>query len=205
MDRPPNAWDRFYRYHEAPWRGERPVEGLLPLVGAGPVLELGCGNGKLLHPLRAAGLDVVGLDVSWNVLQRVMGARVLADASYLPFQDGVFSAVLDVHCTGHLDAKGRARANRESHRVLVPGGVVVVERLTPEDLRATQGEAAMDPGSRVLQDGRMTHFSTQEALCGELVAAGFVVDSCEVVRREPVLRGTRVVRESVRVVARRPA
>src|ERR1041385_2647607 len=99
-----NPWDRFYRHHEAPWRGERPVAELLPLLGAGPVLELGCGNGKLLKPLLAAGVDAIGLDVSFHALRRLAAGtpRALADAAALPFRDGAFTAVLDVHCTGHL-------------------------------------------------------------------------------------------------------
>ena len=44
-------------------------------LAAGPVLELGCGTGKLLVPLAQRGLDVTGLDLSPTMLER---ARVLA-------------------------------------------------------------------------------------------------------------------------------
>src|SRR5258706_445034 len=82
----------------------RPVWDFLPLLGNGQVLELGCGNGKLLKPLLAAGVDAIGVDISWHILSRLPpdSKRVLADAAALPFTDGCFSAVLDIHCTGHL-------------------------------------------------------------------------------------------------------
>jgi SAM-dependent methyltransferase len=206
MKRAANVWDRFYRHHEAPWRGERPVADLLPLMGDGPVLELGCGNGKLLRPLRAAGVDAVGLDIAFHALRRLAPEtpRVLADAARLPFVDGSFSAVLDIHCTGHLGAEGRAAAAREAHRVLQPGGHLVVERLTPDDLRASQGsEVVGEPGMRQVQDGRRTHFAHGPALEAAFAEAGFEAVGGGVERREPGHGGRLVVRESVRVVFRR--
>jgi SAM-dependent methyltransferase len=207
MERAANPWDRFYRYHEAPWRGERPIAELVPLLGAGPVLELGSGNGKLLKPLAAAGIPVVGLDVSWHALRRLPGAIpvVLADAARLPFRDEAFSAVLDIHCTGHLGAAGRAQAAREAWRVLRPGGRLVVERLTPADLRAGQGAPVEgEPGVRALQGGRTTHFATPEALAADFAAAGFTVLGAAVERREPGHRGRLVVREAVRMAFAKP-
>ena len=141
MRRAANPWDRFYRHQRSPWRGDHPVAALAPGLGAGPVLELGCGNGKMLRPLRNAGIDAVGLDLSWNVLRTHPPGtpRVLGDAATLPFGDGSFSAVLDLHCTGHLLRPERLRAAREAARVVRPGGLVVVERLTPQDLRTGTG------------------------------------------------------------------
>lgn len=203
MERAANPWDRFYRFHEAPWRGERPVKDLLPLLEDGPVLELGCGNGKLLGPLVRAGVDVVGLDISYNVLSRLdHGARVLSDAAVLPFRDAVFAAVLDIHCTGHLLASGRAAAVQEVARVLRPGGHVVVERLAPDDLRAGQGEDAGEPWTRRLQDGRTTHFSAEEDLAAEWGQALQVV-SVTLWRQEQRLRGADAVRATIRALCQK--
>lgn len=207
MKRAANVWDRFYRRHEAPWRGERAVQPLLPLLGAGPVLELGCGNGKLLRPLRKAGVDAVGLDVAWHPLARMPAdvPRVLADAAVLPFADASFTAVLDVHCTGHLGAAGRAAAAREAWRVLRPGGHLVVERLSPADLRASQGKpVAGEPGMVEVEDGRRTFFADAARIRQDFGAVGFAPLGDEVERRMPGHHGRQVVRESVRVVLRRP-
>lgn len=199
MRRTANAWDLFYRHQAAPWRGQRPVADLVPLVGPGPVLELGCGNGKLLLPLQAAGVDAVGLDVSWHALAR-LGQGVLADAAILPFADAAFGAVLDVHCTGHLLAGGRRAAAAEKARVLAPGGHLVVERLAPDDLRALKGSTP-EPGTRQLADGRTTHFSGAQEIAAEHRPLGVV--AIEPVRRETRHRGVDVTRSSVRVVMRK--
>lgn len=207
VKRAANVWDRFYRLHEAPWRGERAVAELLPWLGDGLVLELGCGNGKALKPLLAAGVDVVGLDVSWHILSRLPSEakRVLADAAALPFQDGAFSAVLDLHCTGHLGAAGRAVALAEMARVLQPGGHVVQERLTPGDLRAGQGQAVGDePGMREVQDGRRTHFGHPPDLADEAERAGLALVGGYVERFHPGHRGSLVTRESARLLFTRP-
>lgn len=206
MQRAANVWDRFYRHHASPWRGERPVADLLPLLGDGLVLELGCGNGKLLKPLVAAGVDAVGLDVSWHILSRFPPAmpRVLADAAALPFADASFAAVLDVHCTGHLPRTGRIQAARDIHRILRPGGSLVVERLSPEDLRASQGQPVPgEPDMKQVQDGRRTAFSTSADIAAEFTPAGFTVAGGDVERRMPGHRGRQVTRESVRVVLRK--
>lgn len=207
VQRAANVWDRFYRRHESPWRGERPVEELLPWLAGGRVLELGCGNGKTLKPLRKAGLDVVGLDISWHILRRYPDRSnlVLGDAATLPFRDGVFGAVLDAHCIGHLPAVGRQVAVRECFRVLRPGGHLVAERLTPTDLRASQGEEVPgEAGMRQVQDGRATHFADADGLVQEYSAAGFVAAGVVVERHHPGHRGRLVTRESVRALFEKP-
>lgn len=50
---------------------EEAVEALAMLAGAGPVLELGCGTGRLCVPLADRGLPVVGLDASSAMLERL--------------------------------------------------------------------------------------------------------------------------------------
>lgn len=209
MRRAANPWDRFYRQHDAPWRGERSLADLQAALGAATpgrrILELGCGNGKTLRPLRMAGYDVVGVDIAWHALRR-LGEGVLADAAALPFHEASFETVLDLHCTGHLGPRGRAAALAEACRVVRPGGHIVVERLGRGDLRATQGTpVAGDVAARAVADGRRTHFEDEAGLCAAVEDAGFgVVDSATVTWRQR-LGATAARRESVRVVGRRGA
>lgn len=203
MQRAANVWDRFYRYHAAPWRGEREADWFRKRLGAGPVLELGCGNGKTLRPLLRDGVAAVGIDIAWHALRRqhrsAAGRLALADAAWLPFGAGAFSAVLDLHCTGHLGADGRRRAWREAARVLQAGGRLFVERLGPGDLRAGQARPVQgEPACRVLEDGRMTCFLDEAQLRREAAATGWRVESLTAQERQVRLRDRTATRQWLR-------
>src|SRR5208282_1492497 len=47
-------------------------------ASGGPVLELGCGTGRVLLPTARAGLEITGLDASVNMLERCR-ARLAAE------------------------------------------------------------------------------------------------------------------------------
>lgn len=51
------------------------------LEGGGPVLEVGCGTGRVTLPIAAAGVDVLGIDRSAHMLARAAAKRVLAGAA----------------------------------------------------------------------------------------------------------------------------
>lgn len=78
------------------------VEFYRALVGPSEsVLELGCGNGRVLWPLLQSGVDILGIDRSFPMLKCLiaktppgMGARVvLGDVRRLPFV-GAFDVVI---------------------------------------------------------------------------------------------------------------
>lgn len=49
----------------------------------GPILELGCGSGRITHPLAAQGVTVFGLDRSWKALRHLAGAASAPASSHL--------------------------------------------------------------------------------------------------------------------------
>lgn len=53
---------------------------MLAAERGGPVLDLGCGTGRLLIPLAADGTDVVGVDLSASMLRRARDRRRRAEA-----------------------------------------------------------------------------------------------------------------------------
>ncbi|MFK7828261.1 MAG: class I SAM-dependent methyltransferase [Congregibacter sp.] len=67
------------------------------------ILELGVGTGRMAKPLAAAGCEVVGVDLSLDMLTaiRADGGKglypVLGDIQKLPFSPGCFDAALCVH------------------------------------------------------------------------------------------------------------
>jgi ubiquinone/menaquinone biosynthesis C-methylase UbiE len=68
------------------------------LQAGGPVLELGCGTGRISAPLACAGVRVVGVDRSAPMLdrarRRLASSLVRGDIRMLPFTSGAFRAVI---------------------------------------------------------------------------------------------------------------
>src|SRR6516225_9266940 len=112
-------------------------------VGArarGPVLELGCGTGRLTLPLAKAGIDLTGLDRSTRMLAcarqkltRAISRRrqlsrtphfVRGDIRDLPFRTQCFSMVLAPYgvLQSLLDDGDLAVVLESVHRVMAPGG-----------------------------------------------------------------------------------
>ncbi len=103
----------------------RAVLAALGPLGGRRVLDLGCGKGRFAAHLRAAGADVVGVDLSAAMLGKAVGLdRALASAKRLPFAAGTFDAVVAVEVFEHIDAIDAALA--EARRVLRPGGTLAI-------------------------------------------------------------------------------
>ena len=155
------GWDEyapFYDWENARTLGRRDVRfwRTVALNCGGPVLELGCGTGRISIPLARAGVPLVGLDRSAPMLararQRVRRARlsspvnlVRGDIRFLPFAD----ASLPRRSAKTTPALPRRSAKREGgfSMVLAPYGMLQ-SLLRERDLKATLAEA-----HRVLRPG----------------------------------------------------
>jgi len=123
-----NAWNALY---------ERPASlALLGDVTGQHVLDLGCGTGAHARELLDRGATVEGLDRSRAMLayaRRRLGADVplhQADLSApLPLPDDRFDAVLASLVLHYVE--DQVRPLREVHRVLVPGGRLVLSTHHP--------------------------------------------------------------------------
>lgn len=101
------------------------------------VLDVGCGTGRTLLQLTRAMPDNMysGVDLSPFYVaeaRRLLGDEerielVQAAAEQLPFGEGEFDAVVSVFLFHELPRAVRRRALGEMHRVLRPGGLVVIE------------------------------------------------------------------------------
>jgi SAM-dependent methyltransferase len=111
------------------------VTALLAEVGGlrptSRVLEIGIGTGRIALPLCAHVHEVVGVDLSGPMLERLLARRgdravrvLRADAARLPFADASFDAGLAVHVF-HLMPPWREVA-AELARVLRPGAPLLV-------------------------------------------------------------------------------
>ena len=104
------GWDEyapFYDWENARTLGRRdvPFWRTLALQSEGPVLELGCGTGRISVPLARAGVSLVGVDRSDAMLARArhrirrgrLAARarlIRGDIRSLPFRPSTFTLVM---------------------------------------------------------------------------------------------------------------
>jgi SAM-dependent methyltransferase len=94
------------------------------------VLEVGPGGGRITPVLRGRFPEYVGVDLTTSFLRALVragpsGPRYVAgDVQRLPFRDGAFDAVSMVRVYNFLVRP--LDALRELHRVLVPGGSLVM-------------------------------------------------------------------------------
>ncbi len=96
-------------------------------------LDVGCNTGPMLIPLRRAGYDVVGIDISTHDVHQAgrylagaglaSGMLSVADGTRLPFRDHSFDFILLVDILEHTDAPEKITA--EAMRLLAPGGMVI--------------------------------------------------------------------------------
>ena len=102
------------------WRAPQDVHEVVGPELRGPVLDIGCGEGRLVARL-PPGVRWVGVDSSpAQVAVNPHRPLVLADMQALPFRDGAFAEVLHLWCLYHLDDPSVALA--EAARVLGPAG-----------------------------------------------------------------------------------
>jgi ubiquinone/menaquinone biosynthesis C-methylase UbiE len=142
------GWDEyasFYDWENARTLGRRDIPFWRRVArGAdGPVLELGCGTGRVSRPLARAGVDLVGIDRSEAMLGRLIHQvansptrqlRVIrGDIRALPFADESFAMVLAPY--GVLQSLTRSHDLRaalaDASRVLRRGGTLGID-LVPD-------------------------------------------------------------------------
>lgn len=112
--------DSYWTFHR-----DRFLELLPPPDGLGPVLDVGCGEGRFPRDLKARGYRVVGVDASPTLIGYAReadpgGEYQVADAAALPMADGsvqLVTALLSLHDMDDMEG-----AIAEVGRVLKAGG-----------------------------------------------------------------------------------
>jgi SAM-dependent methyltransferase len=125
----------------------REVAGMLELmqvpVGA-RILDVPCGWGRHSVLLAEQGFDVVGADLSFDLLKHGAPGPLYtaADVRLQPFADASFDAVINVFTSLglFLDDAEDLRALREAHRLLAPGGKFLLESMHRDDVIADYAE-----------------------------------------------------------------
>jgi len=96
-------------------------------AAAGPVLDAGCGTGRLSAHLAGRGLDVVGVDGSAGMVAVARRALpglpfAVAPLEALPLADGSVAGVLAWYSLIHTAPAGLPSVVGELRRVVAPGG-----------------------------------------------------------------------------------
>jgi ubiquinone/menaquinone biosynthesis C-methylase UbiE len=124
-------------------QGKRSAGMILPLTKPGQrVLEIGSGRGDVLVELAQAGLICSGIEASEHMIRLSEHLAALSIrrgvAHCLDFPDASLDVVFSQQVLEHMHPQDVPRHFAESHRVLRPGGLLIVEtpnqRTGPQDI-----------------------------------------------------------------------
>ena len=129
-------YDRFSRYMEG---SARAFYERLTIAPGCQLLDVACGSGQLALMAAKDGVDVTGVDIAGNLVERAqaraqaegLNARFdVADAEALPFDDATFDVVVSL--IGAMFAPRPQLVARELLRVCQPGGTLAMANWTPQ-------------------------------------------------------------------------
>lgn len=157
-------FDRFARFYDDDYRHyDDDIETIVSLAAecGDPILELGCGTGRVLAPLAAAGYRVTGVDISPALLARAaeklhaQGAvanatLVEADLRKLDLPTEKFAFVI---CTSNTlmhftTVEDQITVLRTAARHLRPGGRLLIDLFNPDLPRLFAVEGMMELADR---------------------------------------------------------
>lgn len=96
------------------------------------ILDIGCGNGRLLELLKDKNIEYIGIDNSEKLIKIAkqkypQNKFLLADVLKLPFQEKSFDKVFLIAVLHNIPSKEfRLQILEEAKRVLKPGGILIL-------------------------------------------------------------------------------
>lgn len=148
------------------------------------VVDVGCGEGGLVRALVQRGARVVGVECGAEMLERARAAEPAGDERYvegvgqaLPLPDRSADRIVFMNSLHHVPEEHMAAALAEAARVLVPGGLALVnEPIADGDFfRLT----------RLVEDEEAVRAAALAAVKGAC-ASGLFVERAEIVYLNPV-------------------
>jgi O-antigen chain-terminating methyltransferase len=152
----------FYRAFEEKYRGSRElitgrlqfylpfIEPLVREFGRVPAIDLGCGRGEWLEVMLAAGFDARGIDLDECMLQACVDlglpaekGEAIAHLRGLPSKSQAIVSAF--HVVEHISFDALQELVSEAKRVLLPGGLLILETPNPENIMVATCSFYLDP------------------------------------------------------------
>jgi ubiquinone/menaquinone biosynthesis C-methylase UbiE len=154
----------------------------------GRVLELGCGAGNVSIELAKRGFDVHGIDIAPTAIEWARQNTLQAETActfsvgnvldLIEFSDESFDIVIDGHCLHCIIEADRQRFFSNAHRVLRPGGSLLIRTMCNEVPKGLVQRGSFDTQTRctVSAGGVATRYIgwSNDIVC-EVIDAGFHV------------------------------
>ncbi len=157
--------DGFYRAFEDRYRGSRELikerlRAYLPftqpfftLTNTPNSLDLGCGRGEWLELLSEEGFQATGVDLNDRMLEACFALGLNArkgDAldALREMPSASVSIVSAFHVVEHIGFKELLALVKEATRVLIPGGLLILETPNPENLLVGSCNFYLDPSHK---------------------------------------------------------
>jgi SAM-dependent methyltransferase len=128
------AWARTQN-HDGFWEGTWPeLEAVLPDPLTGPVVEIGCGEGRVGRKLIGLGADVIGVELSATLAASAAAGPLRlpvlrADGANLPIANAVVPVI--VACMSLHDVDDLGGTVQECARILRSGGSLCIALVHP--------------------------------------------------------------------------
>ncbi|HSN76874.1 MAG TPA: methyltransferase domain-containing protein [Anaerolineae bacterium] len=152
-------FDRFARFYDLdyePFQDDVALYlGFAERTG-GPLLELGCGTGRLLLPLARAGYAITGVDMSPRMLEVAqakvdaagLGDRITlvqADMRQVELAQQYRLAFIAINSFMHLlTMEDQIQALRTWRNLLLPGGLLIIDVFNPHPQGLLEADGRID-------------------------------------------------------------
>ena len=154
----------FYKKFEDKYRGSREVIkerlkiylpfvlGIKNIYPSNATLDLGCGRGEWLELLAENDILALGVDSDESMLKEseMLGLNVTLDNALTYIKqvpDSSYSIVSAFHFVEHIPFPSLQELVKEALRVLVPGGLLIMETPNPENITVGSCNFYMDPNN----------------------------------------------------------
>jgi len=161
-------FDRFARFYDDDYRNYQDDIEVIAMLAAecgDPLLELGCGTGRVLVPLAAAGHTISGIDISRRLIagaahklaQHGLGERATLVQADLRTFDLAYKDFSFAFCTSNtlmhfVSADEQLDVLRNAWRHLRPGGNLFIDLFNPDIARLLAINGLMEFADRWLDN-----------------------------------------------------